>query len=334
METQLSKHVIDIEGCGSVSVYVQGDKEKLKEGVVYLTLHDVGSSYQDWVNYTSHESMQTILKRAVFLHVSLPGQSPSSPDLPKEFEFPSMSALGQGLVTVLDTLRVPRVIGLGDGAGANIISRFGMNHPNRVHGIILLNPDCQEATGFIERLKDQISPPVHSGDRERNNEKNVSKFSESYKKRTPILNDLGKDIKFDVLIIAGAKSKTLEQSETIHRAMAPGCCSIIKVEDVIQPLKEAPEKITEAMLLFSQGMGLLPTLGRRMSRQDSMTGEGGRRMSMQEMDVPNIGRLALSPEAMNPDGKMEEEEEESIVNPVTMGDYDKPNIRRLSLKPM
>merc|ERR1712215_627854 len=176
METQLSKHVIDIEGCGSVSVYVQGDKEKLKEGVVYLTLHDVGSSYQDWVNYTSHESMQTILKRAVFLHVSLPGQSPS------------MSSLGQGLVTVLDTLRVPRVIGLGDGAGANLISRFGMNHPNRVHGIILLNPDCQEATGFIERLKDQISPPVHSGDRERNNEKNVSKFFESYKKRTPILN--------------------------------------------------------------------------------------------------------------------------------------------------
>jgi len=181
----------------------------------------------------------------------------------------------------------------------------------------------------------------------------VSKFSESYKKRTPILSDLGKDIKFDVLIIAGAKSKTLEQSETIHRAMAPGCCSIIKVEDVIQPLKEAPEKITEAMLLFSQywvkdiqqlrtlvsarsnvGMGLLPTIGRRMSRQDSITGEGGRRMSMQEMDTPNIGRLALSPEAMNPEGKKEGEEEESIVNPVTMGDYDKPNIRRLSLTPI
>merc|ERR1712080_621702 len=136
-----------------------------------------------------------------------------------------------------------------------------------------------EATGFIERIKDQLSPSVPSGDRESLNEKNVSKFSESYKKRTPILSDLGKDIKFDVLIIAGAKSKTLEQSETIHRAMAPGCCSIIKVEDVIQPLKEAPEKITEAM---------------------------------------------------NPEGKKEGEEEESIVNPVTMGDYDKPNIRRPS----
>merc|ERR1712080_228097 len=177
-----------------------------------------------------------------------------------------------------------------------------------------------EATGFIERIKDQLSPSLPPGDRESLNEKNVSKFSESYKKRTPILSDLGKDIKFDVLIIAGAKSKTLEQSETIHRAMAPGCCSIIKVEDVIQPLKEAPEKITEAMLLFSQGMGLLPTIGRRMSRQ--------------EMDTPNIGRLALSPEAMNPEGKKEGEEEESIVNPVTMGDYDKPNIRRLSLTPI
>jgi len=160
METALRKHVIEIEGCGSVSVYVQGDEEKLKDGVVYLTVHDVGSSYQSWVNYTTHQSMETVQKRAVFLHLSLPGQSSSSPDLPKESEFPSMSALGLGLVTVLDQLRVPMVIGLGDGAGANIISRFGMNHPTRVHGIILLNPDCQEATGFIERIKDQLSPSV------------------------------------------------------------------------------------------------------------------------------------------------------------------------------
>merc|ERR1712080_419739 len=125
METALRKHVIEIEGCGSVSVYVQGDEEKLKDGVVYLTVHDVGSSYQSWVNYTSHHSMETVQKRAVFLHLSLPGQSSSSSDLPKESAFPSMSALG--LVTVLDQLRVPMVIGLGDGAGANIISRFGMN---------------------------------------------------------------------------------------------------------------------------------------------------------------------------------------------------------------
>merc|ERR1712080_712347 len=190
-----------------------------------------------------------------------------------------------------------------------------------------------EATGFIERIKDQLSPSVPSGDRESLNEKNVSKFSESYKKRTPILSDLGKDIKFDVLIIAGAKSKTLEQSETIHRAMAPGCCSIIKVEDVIQPLKEAPEDYRSNAAL-QPGYGAPP----HHREEDVQAGlhdwGGGRRMSMQEMDTPNIGRLALSPEAMNPEGKKEGEEEESIVNPVTMGDYDKPNIRRLSLTPI
>jgi hypothetical protein len=37
-----------------------------------------------------------------------------------------------------------------------------------------------------------------------------------------------------------------------------------------------------------QGMGLLPTLGRRSSRQDSITEEGGRRISMGEYDTPNI----------------------------------------------
>lgn len=36
--------------------------------------------------------------------------------------------VGEDLVTVLDQLRIKHVIGLGDGAGANILARFGMMH--------------------------------------------------------------------------------------------------------------------------------------------------------------------------------------------------------------
>ena len=50
-----------------------------------------------------------------------------------------MEDLALNLVTVLDQLRVSRVLALGDGAGGNIVLRFGMCHAARVHGVILLN---------------------------------------------------------------------------------------------------------------------------------------------------------------------------------------------------
>merc|ERR1719339_826428 len=76
---------------------------------------------------------------------------------------------------------------------------------------------------------------------------------------------------------------------TLQR-MKPGLCSIIKVEDVSEPLAESMEKVAEAVLLFCQGMGLLPTLQRRMSRQDSRgntTRDENRKSStMEELDIP------------------------------------------------
>ena len=42
------------------------------------------------------------------------------------FTFPDMRTLGHGLAEVLDALQIPYVIGLGEGAGANILARLGM----------------------------------------------------------------------------------------------------------------------------------------------------------------------------------------------------------------
>ena len=58
--------------------------------------------------------------------------------------------------------------------------------------------------------------------------------------------------------------------------MAPGLCSIIKVEEVRDPLQEAPDKVSEALVLFCQGQGLLPTINRRASRQGLQISEGAR----------------------------------------------------------
>ena len=62
--------------------------------------------------------------------------------------------LGLHLVSVLDYLRIKQVVGLGDGAGANIITRFGMCHPSRVYGIFTINNSAGVSMGrFMEGLK-------------------------------------------------------------------------------------------------------------------------------------------------------------------------------------
>ena len=71
--------------------------------------------------------------------------------------------------------------------------------------------------------------------------------------------------------------------------------SYIKVDDVHNVLEEAPGKLAKSILLFTKGLGWLtsvdlPNVERRSSRDSN----GGRRMSMEEYDTPNIRRLSLA----------------------------------------
>ncbi len=66
--------------------------------------------------------------------------------------------MGEDLINVLDTLRVKTVIGLGDGAGANILLRFEMMHHTRCMGVLLINPTAN-ATGIKEKFTVSSVPP-------------------------------------------------------------------------------------------------------------------------------------------------------------------------------
>jgi len=61
----------------------------------------------------------------------MPGHEEGADDLADSFAYPVMQSLGEDLVTVLDQLRIKYVIGFGDGAGANILTRFAMMHTAR-----------------------------------------------------------------------------------------------------------------------------------------------------------------------------------------------------------
>jgi len=290
-------YVVNLDVVGPLSVYVQGDLEKLRDDVVFLTVHGVGSSFNTWLEFAGDECMEDIRKRAMFLHVSLPGQQPGAEDLSNDYVFPGMEAIGLNLVTVLDHFRVKQVVGLGDGAGANIILRFAMNHPGRVQGVLAINTEGVAAAGYKEIIMGKIKE-MGKGTSEELNRKNVAKFAEAYLKRSEMLTSMNKNVKFDVLMIAGANSKCAADTETMHKEITPGLCSMIKVEEVSDPLTEAKEKVAEALILFCQGQGLMPTINRRMSRQEStnsQSSEGkGRKMSMTDYDTPNIRRLSLT----------------------------------------
>jgi len=282
----LRHHVVQLECCGPVSVYVQGDLDKLRDSVVFLTVHDVGASYETWVKFVNEEAMEGIKRRCLFLHLALPGQEIGSKDL--EGSFPSMEQLGLGLVTILDQLRIRTVVGLGNGAGANIITRFGMYHPTRVHGLLTVNNTATASRGrFMERLAERMRMGKKDDFGGSLNSRNVASFAESYKKRKDILTELNKKIRCEVLLVTGMKSRYVADTEVIHKEMEPGSCSMIKVDDVVEPLLESTEKVAEALALFCQGLGLLSSLARRVS-----SGQGT--LTMEERDQPNLRRLSLA----------------------------------------
>merc|ERR1712061_954283 len=95
---------------------------------------------------------------------------------------------------------------------------------------------------------------------ERLNLNNLEKFKTANRQRS------------DVLVITGTKARMVEAGEAIHRELASGQCSIIKMEGTDNPMVKAADKVAEAFVLFAQGLGLVPAARRKTSRDLLNTG--------------------------------------------------------------
>merc|ERR1712012_1412752 len=93
----------------------------------------------------------------------------------------------------------------------------------------------------------------------------------------------------------------------IHSVLPVGLCSVIKVDVDGNCLTEAPEKVADTFILFCQGLGLVPSVQRKVSKSQIVTDTGAsnenngqetrtktRKVSMEMFDIPNIRRLSLS----------------------------------------
>ncbi|XP_039748620.1 uncharacterized protein ZK1073.1 isoform X2 [Pararge aegeria] len=318
------KYVVSTDRSGDIHVHVQGDLSQQDKRCVFITVHDLGTNHTSMVDFVNCPAMAEIKERSCFIHVDVPGHEENSPDLPESYPFPSLQTLGEDLITVLDFLHVRYAVGLGEGAGANVLARCGIAHPRRLLGLILVN--CTGSTSSVadafrtrfsrwrgtdisqseedfliyHKFGHQISSdPCEAGERERMlseyrsrlrgnlNTHNIKQYVRAFIHRKDLVL---RGCQPDILLITGLLSPYAGVVEKMYKELDKERVTILKVDRAGDVLSEAPAKVAQSLLLFCQGQSQLtslppPGVERRMSRA----------MSMEEYDKPNIRRLSLTP---------------------------------------
>lgn len=333
------KYVINTEKSGELTVTVQGDLSQQEKRAVFLTVHDLGCNHNAFQEFVNSPCMVEIKERSCFIHIDVPGHEDGASPLGDNFQFPSLQILGEDLVTVLDFLHVKFVIGLGEGAGANVLARFGLAHHSRCLGLILINCTgspatvlqtfknkfiswkgdevAQSAEGFLmyhkfgHQLvgdnpdKEKIVAEYQNRLRGSLNSKNVGLYVKAFMNRK----DLSlKGSKVDMLLITGMLSPYASVVEKLYREVEKEKVTMLKVERAGDVLADAPAKVAQSILLFCKGQGLLTSVimpgvdrNRAFSTSSGGSNDGtngtrklSRAMSMEEYDKPNIRRLSVT----------------------------------------
>ncbi|XP_072249415.1 protein NDRG1-like [Leuresthes tenuis] len=272
---------------------------------VILTFHDVGLNHKTcFETLFNHVDMHEIVRHLPVCHVEAPGQHEGAKTLPDAYTYPSMDQLSEALPVVLKHFGLRSVIGLGVGAGAHILARFALNHPDLVDGLVLININ-PDAEGIMDTVANKITDWTHTlpdkvithlfGKEEIQtnhdlvatyrhyitttmNQFNVSQFYRSYSSRNgleverpiPGGNINARTLKCASLLIVGDHSPIVEAVVDCNSKLNPTKTTLLKMADCGGlPQVDQPANVIEALKYFIQGLGYLSSAS--MTRLRSRT---------------------------------------------------------------
>ncbi|XP_074427586.1 protein NDRG2-like, partial [Larus michahellis] len=242
----------------------------------------------------AHEEMGEIVKNFLVVHVDPPGMEEGAPPYPPGYQYPSLEQLAEMIPCILLYLNIASIIGMGVGAGAFVLAKFGLLHPEAVEGLVLVNIDPQakgwmdwaahKLSGLTSSTTDMIlahlftqeelsaAPPAVQSSRARL----------GATPNAPLL--WGMYNSCPMLLVVGDGSPHEEAVVECNAKLDPTQTSFLKMADGGgQPQLSQPAKLTEAFKYFVQGMGYMAAVAMtRLSRfrtasvSSSASGEGER----------------------------------------------------------
>lgn len=121
-----------------------------------VTFHDIGqnhvSAFQSFLNCSA---MAPILQYFTIYHLDAPGQQEGAVQLPETFQYPSIDDLAEMVADVVTHFELKSFVGLGIGAGASVLCRYGLKYPKLVDGLLLIN--CFSGkSGWVEWCYEKV----------------------------------------------------------------------------------------------------------------------------------------------------------------------------------
>uniref|UniRef100_A0A3Q1ELW6 N-myc downstream regulated 1a n=1 Tax=Acanthochromis polyacanthus TaxID=80966 RepID=A0A3Q1ELW6_9TELE len=262
---------------------------------VILTFHDIGLNHKTcWDTLFNHEDMSEIMHHFAVCHVDALGQHEGANTFSTGYEYPSMDQLAETLPLVLKHFGLKSVIGMGIGAGAYILTRFALDYPNMMEGLLLININpCAEGwmdwaahkiSGWTHAMPDMIITHLFGKEEIHHNQDliatyrhhiindmnqfNLHLFVKSYESRRdleierPVPGSHVRTLKCPSLLVVGDSSPAVEAVVECNTKLDPTKTTLLK-----------PAKLTEAFKYFIQGMGYMPSASMtRLARSRTASG--------------------------------------------------------------
>ncbi|KAB0371607.1 hypothetical protein FD755_016545 [Muntiacus reevesi] len=242
---------------------------------VILTYHDIGMNHKTCYNpLFNSEDMQEITQHFAVCHVDAPGQQDSAASFPTGYMYPSMDQLAEMLPGVLQQFGLKSIIGMGTGAGAYILTRFALNNPEMVEGLVLINVNpCAEGwmdwaaskiSGWTQALPDMVVSHLFGKEEMQNNVEVVHTY------RHHIMNDMNPG---NLHLFINAYNRKRRPREVQHPARghtASECPALLVVGDsspAVDAVVECNSKLdpTKTTLLKMADCGGLPQISQFIS---------------------------------------------------------------------